>query len=131
MTVSNGADHGAKSTSRRRLRHGGIVIVSILALVSVVLGVRVYQVHDQTRDWRLTPAAAPTLLKFGGRDYLRGGTMTSQQLALQGPITADGQTAGGGKIFIPAPAVGGPFPPTSLLVSTDGSEYGYSMMGGP
>ncbi len=131
MTVSNRADHGAKPTAHRQRRRGAVILVSILALIVVALGGRVFQVHDQTRDWRLTPAAAPSLLKFSGHDYLRGGTMDQQQAALRGPITADGQTAGGGKIFIATHAVGRPFAPTSLIVSTDGSEYRYTMVGGP
>lgn len=50
MTVSNRADHGAKPTAHRQRRRGAVVLVSILALIVVALGGRVFQVHDQTRD---------------------------------------------------------------------------------
>lgn len=128
--MSTRISNSVKVTFRRRRRRVIIVFTGILALVALGLGIRLVQVHDQTRDWRLALAAAPTLLKFRGHDFLRVGTLNQRQLAVQGSITVDGQTAGGGQIFVPAAAVSDPASTPSLVVSADGLSYGYTMTGG-
>ncbi len=121
----------AARRSRGRRSRVLVALAVVLALAVVGLGVRLVQVHGQTRDWRLSAAAAPSLLHFGGHDFLRGPAADQQQLSVLGPLTADGRTAGGGQIFVPTVAAGNRLPAPTLMVSTGGLRYLYSMTGGP
>jgi hypothetical protein len=99
---------------------------SAIALLVVCVGlplVRVYQVHDQGWEWRLTPSAAPPRLVFDGRSYLRGQHITR----IPSGETAQGDTPGGGRIF----ADTDPRTDTVLFVRAGRHTFDYELQGGP
>jgi hypothetical protein len=98
----------------------------LTALLVVCVGlplVRLYQVHDQGWEWRLTPSAAPPRLLFDGRSYLRGGPVAQMPTGEVG----HGDTPGGGMLF----ADSDPRTDTVIFVKTDGQTYDYELQGGP
>jgi hypothetical protein len=66
--------------------------------ITVVLGVRVAQVHEETGEWRLHPSAAPPELEFRGHDYRRD----SSGRRLYPELVSHGPTPGGGQLYAPA-----------------------------
>ena len=130
MSMPSKIDRDTEAASPRYRRRAIILLTGILALVVVALGIRLVQVHDETRDWRLTPAAAPTLLNFSGHDFLRGGMLDQHEFDALGSFTADGLTAGGAQIFIPAVAATRPSSTPTLVVLSGGSRFVYTMNGG-
>ncbi len=102
----------------------GLLVVSLLGV-----GVRMADVHSQTRDWRLTVAAAPTRLAYRGGAYLRAGLMTSATEPAGGTLSG-GLTEGGGQILIPKIQAAEGSSLTWLIVKDGGREYSYSLMGG-
>jgi hypothetical protein len=90
-----------RSTVRRRI---GVrrVVLTVVALMIVVIGIRLVQVHDQTWEWRLGASAAPTKLQFGGRDYLRDASAPNPQLL--GAVKVGGRASGGGLVLVPSVA---------------------------
>jgi hypothetical protein len=54
----------------------GAVIAALLVAVGAV-GWRLAQVHEQYREWSLSPSAAPPKIPVAGRDYQRGSAATS------------------------------------------------------
>jgi hypothetical protein len=99
---------------------------SVIALLVVCVGVplvRLYQVHDEGWEWRLTPPAAPPQLLFHQRSYLRG-----RQLARIPPgESAHGRTAGGATIF----ADDAPRTDTVIFVQAGQQTFDNGLQGGP
>lgn len=75
---------GRRSRVDSQTRGACIVLVCLL-----VAGVRMVDVHSETRDWRLTVAAAPTRLVYNSNAYLKTGLVTAAT------EPADGTTSGG------------------------------------
>jgi hypothetical protein len=98
------------------------VIAVIVVCVAVPL-VRLYQVHDEGWEWRLTPSAAPAGLQFDGRSYLRG----PHSFPVLSRDTAHGDTPGGGTIF----ADNDPRTDTVIWVRAGRQTYDYELQGGP
>ncbi|MDX6366272.1 MAG: hypothetical protein QOK30_1348 [Nocardioidaceae bacterium] len=99
---------------------------SVIALLVVCVGiplVRLYQVHDQGWEWRLTPSAAPPRLLFDGRSYLRGPHI----IPVPSGDTSHGETPGGGMIF----ADNDPRTDTVIWVRAGRQTYDYELQGGP
>jgi hypothetical protein len=100
---------------------GATGVVAVLALT--LLG-RMASIHRETWDWRLTPAAAPTKVQLGGREYLRGGPEWNRPAGLH----EVGRTDGGGVVLTTA---GGAGTPTVVYVQVGSQLTGYALMGGP
>jgi len=122
--------HGMKRT-QRDTRPGSaprprlwLFATGFLLIVVVGFGVlvRLYQVHEQGWEWRLSPSAAPPKVHYNGRDYDRGGKQASPSTAI-----VRGRTPGDGVIFASRSAG----TPVVIWVRADGTTYGYGLMGGP
>ena len=111
-----------------RLRRVQSFAAAALFLCVFLTGARMSQVHDQTWDWRLAPAAAPTRLVVNGHAYLRSGRADAASDASE-PTTPGGVTAGGGLILLPMITRPGSSL-TSLTVQDGNGLWTYSMLGG-
>ncbi len=82
-------------------------------------------VHDVSWQYRWSPSAAPPLVEYQGRDYLRGDV----QPALAEGVVLLGRTAGGGIIY----GSSGPhrYALTVIDVVAAGRTVGYALSGGP
>ncbi len=120
--------HPAPSRRPAVGRRFALAVVILGAVLIVVVGIRLVQVHDQTWDWRLTSSATPTKLEFGGRDYLRDGSPPNQPL---GAVQEVGRTNGGGLVLLPSLAVEWHLTPMWLIVEAAGQQVSYSLIGGP
>jgi hypothetical protein len=85
-SVSSGGESMQPPLGRARRS----VIALLVVCVAVPL-VRLFQVHDEGWEWRLTPSAAPPRLLFGERSYLRYPHTTP----IPSGETAHGKTPGG------------------------------------
>ena len=103
-----------------RLRRSVITLLVVCVAVPLV---RLYQVHDEGWEWRLTPSAAPPRLLFDGRSYLRG----PHSIPVPSADTAHGETPGGGTIF----ADDDPRTDTVIWVRAGSRIYDYELQGGP
>jgi hypothetical protein len=110
--------------SRRSRRLVGIGL-GLLACVVLVLVAQMIRVRSATGDWRLTSAAAPSKLRFDGRDYRRG----SAEPSVPAGDVVVGHTAGGGAIYGPAGSRSNVS--TGLEVKTAQGVFGYALQGGP
>jgi hypothetical protein len=97
--------------------------IRVLAVCTTLLALRAWHVHDETWDWRLSPAAAPTKVQFLDRDYSRGSDAT----AVEPGFVRRGETDGGGTIY----TTPGPLTPTVLDVVDGDRVVTYELMGGP
>jgi len=116
-------------SSGRRARVVKLVVACIVLACLLVAGVRMIDVHSETRDWRLTVAAAPTRLVYNGNPYLKTRLVTAATEP-PGGITSGGVTEGGGRILIPKTEAAGGSSLTSVIVQDGGQKYSYSQMGG-
>jgi hypothetical protein len=98
-------------------------VIALLVVCVAVPLVRLYQVHDEGWEWRLTPSAAPPRLLFGERSYLRYPHLTP----IPSGDTAHGKTPGGGTIF----ADNDPRTDTVIWVRAGRQTYDYVLQGGP
>ena len=101
------------------------LVAAIAVLLLGLLGARLFQVHDETWEWTLTPSAASPKIEFADRSYLRGNVVPSAPQE----ATEVGRTAGGGVILSdhwPAPNV-----PTGVWVVDGPHVVQYSLSGGP
>src|SRR5881392_901802 len=74
------------------------LIVSALVLAGVLAGVRLWNVHQQTSDWVLSPKAVPSKVQFSGREYNCGPDPKPAEHATT-DLTSQGRTAGGAEIY--------------------------------
>jgi hypothetical protein len=99
---------------------------SVITVLAVCLGVpllRLYQVHDAGREWRLSPSAAPPRVLLDGRSYLRGRHVAS----IPPEESAHGRTPGGATIF----ADNDPRTDTVIFVRAGRLTFDYALQGGP
>lgn len=103
------------------------LIVSTLVLVSVVAGVRLWGVHQQTSDWVLWPEEVPSKVQFADREYNCGPDAKPREHDMTG-LSAQGRTVGGAEVFAQPPSDdAGVF----IVVRTDQGAAGCGLMGGP
>jgi hypothetical protein len=106
----------------RRLSAGLLLVVA----VALVLGVRLFQVHDQTWEWRLQPSATPPKVRFENRDYRRE---SGQPLAAPAAGAAEvGTTSAGTPLYAVS---NGTHAPTGVYARAQRGFVSYSLMGGP
>jgi hypothetical protein len=98
------------------------VVVWLVVCVGVPL-MRLYQVHEEGWEWRLTPSAAPPRLLFDGRSYLRGSAISHVPTG----EVRHGSTPGGGALL----ADKDPRTDTVVFVVAGQQTVEYSLQGGP
>ena len=96
----------------------------VLAAVAIYVGVHLVRVHEESWQWRWTPSAAPPLVPYRERDYLRGSGL-AQLPPDSHPL---GHTRGGGQTFGPANSR---FVPTGITVRDGGTLISCELSGGP
>jgi hypothetical protein len=97
-----------------------------VALVCVAaLLIRLYQVHDQGWEWRLSASAAPPRILFDGRSYLRA---SEPALRVPSREVQQGRTPGGGVIFADDDSS---LTQTVVWVETADDTFVYALQGGP
>jgi hypothetical protein len=111
---------------KARPRRLHTIVTAVVCVCIIVAGLRLAQVHSETRDWRLMPAAAPTRLVFHEHAYLKAGPAGSSA----DPATPVGETDGGGRILVSGTNASDESSPTSLLVQDGSDIWNYAMLGG-
>jgi hypothetical protein len=99
-------------------------VLAVVVIVAGIVVVRLFQIHQETWEWRLTPSATPPKLHVLSRDYRR-------EHRYQAPPSAAswlGMTPGG------SPMLGETvrsFAPTVIWVKSHQAFEVYTLMGGP
>ncbi|WP_328292572.1 hypothetical protein OG218_07460 [Kineococcus sp. NBC_00420] len=112
-----------RSQSLQRLKVAALIVVGIVALG---LGVRVFQVHDQTWEWRLRASATPPKIRFDDRDYRRDEGPPSPASA--SGATELGVTSAGTHLY---GVSNGSYAPVGVYAKTARGFVSYSLLGGP
>jgi hypothetical protein len=103
------------------------LIFSSLVLAGVLAGVRLWNVHQQTSDWVLSPKEVPSKVQFADREYNCGPDAKPAEHDMTG-LTSQGRTAGGAEIFAQSPSAEAR---VFIIVRTDQGTFGCDLMGGP
>lgn len=119
----NGHGEQVRSQSRQRLKVAALIVVGIVALS---LGVRVFQVHDETWEWRLQASATPPKVRFEDRDYRRDEVPPSPAPAAG--ATELGVTSAGTPLYGMS---NGSYAPGGVYAKTAHGFVSYSLLGGP
>jgi hypothetical protein len=98
------------------------VVIAMVCLGALLL--RLYQVHEQGWEWRLSPSAAPPRISFDGRDYLG----SPAPAGVPARDVQQGRTPGGGVIFANRDLS---LTQTVIWVKTASGSFVYSLQGGP
>ncbi|BAS18408.1 hypothetical protein AHiyo8_pI67120 (plasmid) [Arthrobacter sp. Hiyo8] len=103
---------------------GAVIVVAL-----VVVGVRVWDVHQMTSDWALWPKEVPSKVQFANRDYKCGANPMPNTHSLDG-LTKRGKTAGGADIYSASPGTQSGTA-TWIVIMTGQATYTCDLMGGP
>jgi hypothetical protein len=98
-----------------------------LVIAGVVAAVRLWNVHQQTSDWVLSPKEVPSNAQFADREYNCGPDAKPSEHDMTG-LTSQGRTAGGAEIFAQPPSSSAR---VFIIVRTDQGAFGCDLMGGP
>jgi len=103
------------------------LMVSVLVLAGIFAGVRLWNVHQQTSDWVLSPKEVPSRVQFADREYNCGPNPQPAEHDVSA-LTSQGRTAGGGEIFAQEPSAEAR---VFIVVQTGKGAFGCGLMGGP
>ena len=101
-----------------------------LVIVLVPAGVRLYEVHQQTWDWTLTPKEVPSKVQYDDREFNCGPDAKPRPGRTLDGLTVRGKTAGGADIYAADPPPGNSVV-TSVSILTAQGVFVCGLMGGP
>lgn len=111
----------------RGMRIAFSLVLSALVLAGVLVGTRLWNVHQQTSDWVLSPKEVPSKVQFAGREYNCGPDPRATKRDVSA-LTSQGRTAGGGEILAQQPSAEAK---VFIVVRTSEGAFGCDLMGGP
>lgn len=114
---------------QRRLSRVASAAVAGLAVVLTLLGLRLWQVHEQTWDWTLWPREVPSKVQYAQREFNCEQNPATRERTLEG-IEVRGKTAGGADIYADEPAAGLSVV-TFIAVKTADGVFMCGLSGGP
>lgn len=100
-----------------------------LAVVLTLVGLRLWQVHEQTWDWTLWPKEVPSKVQYAERDFHCGQNPAPRERSLEG-LEVRGKTAGGADIYAAEPVAGSTVV-TFIAIKTADGVFTCGLSGGP
>lgn len=103
------------------------MLAGAVVLAGLLVGVRLWMLHEKTSDWTLWPDEVPSKVQFAGREYNCGPAPAAVAHDVRG-LTVQAATLGGAEILAEAPSHEAR---VFIAVRTAEGTFGCSLMGGP